>query len=549
VVPRFDRAEALHRLSDEPFDVLVVGGGITGAGCALDAASRGLRTALVERHDFASGTSSKSSKLVHGGIRYLQQREFGLVYEGLAERQRALRNAPHLVRVLPFLIPILSKDGLIDRRVARAMGAAMWMYDLTGGLRIHKAHQRVSRDRALTLMPTLRPDNVASAYLYYDAQADDARLTLCLARTAAAHGAAVANAVQVVGLTKGSDGTVTGARVAADDHEFEIRARTIVNATGVWSDGVRALDEGTHPASIRPAKGIHIAVPWSKVRNEIAAIIPVPKDRRSVFVVPWGDFTYVGTTDTDYDGPIDDPQCTPADVEYLLKALNRAISEPVTTADVTGTWAGLRPLLAGATNERTADLSRRHGVRVSTSGVITVTGGKLTTYRRMASDTIDQVGRVLGHRTRARTKHLLLVGADGFQAPPATPEPASLHEHLAGRYGTEAEAVLALIREDPAWREALVPGLPYVRAEAIHAARHEMARTLDDLLSRRTRSRLLARDASRAAADDVARLVAPELGWDATRIRHEVEAFRQACDRERAAAQLPESALDASLGA
>jgi glycerol-3-phosphate dehydrogenase len=549
VLPPFDRPEALRRLAAEPFDVLVVGGGITGVGCALDAASRGLRTALVERQDFASGTSSKSSKLVHGGIRYLQQREFTLVYEGLAERQLALRNAPHLVRVLPFLIPILSKDGLIDRRVARALGAAMWMYDLTGGLRIHKAHQRVGKDRALTLMPTLREDNVASAYLYYDAQADDARLTLCLARTAAAHGAAVANAVRVVGLTKGSDGQVTGARVAADDREFEIRARTIVNATGVWSDGVRALDEGANPASIRPAKGIHIVVPWSKVRNEIAAIIPVPKDRRSVFVVPWGDFTYVGTTDTDYDGPIDDPQCTPADVEYLLTALNRAITDPVSTADVTGTWAGLRPLLASASNERTADLSRRHGVRVSTSGVVTVTGGKLTTYRRMASDTIDQVGRLLGRRIRARTKHLLLLGADGFQAPPATPEAASLHEHLAGRYGTEAEHVLALIREDPTWREPLVPGLPYVRAEAIHAARHEMAGTLDDVLSRRTRSRLLARDASRAAADDVARLLAPELGWDAARTRHEVEGFRLACDHERASAQLPESALDASLGA
>ena len=545
----FDRPEALRRLADDPFDVLVVGGGITGAGCALDAASRGLRTALVERQDFASGTSSKSSKLVHGGIRYLQHREFALVYEGLAERQLALRNAPHLVRVLPFLIPILSKDGLIDRRVARALGAAMWMYDLTGGLRIHKAHQRVGKDRALTLMPTLREDNVASAYLYYDAQADDARLTLCLARTAAAHGAAVANAVHVVGLTKGSDGKVTGARVAANDREFEIRARTIVNATGVWSDGVRALDEGTHPASIRPAKGIHIVVPWSKVRNDIAAIVPVPKDRRSVFVVPWGDFTYVGTTDTDYDGPIDDPQCTPGDVEYLLTALNRAITDPVSTADVTGTWAGLRPLLARASNERTADLSRRHGVRVSASGVVTVTGGKLTTYRRMASDTVDQIGRLLGRRIRARTKHLLLLGADGFQAPPATAETTSLHEHLAGRYGTEAEDVLALLREDPTWREPLVPGLPYVRAEAIHAARHEMAGTLDDVLSRRTRARLLARDASRAAADDVARLIAPELGWDAARTRQEVEGFRLACDHERASAQLPESALDASLGA
>ena len=544
----FDRVEALGRLADEPFDVLVVGGGITGAGCALDAASRGLRTALVERHDFAAGTSSKSSKLVHGGIRYLQQREFALVYEGLAERQRALRNAPHLVRVLPFLIPIFSRDGLVNRRVARAFGAALWMYDLSGGLRIRKTHERVDQDRARALMPTLRGDVLASAYLFYDARTDDARLTLCLARTAAAHGAAVANGVTVAGFTKGPDGGVRAVTVRADGNEFDIRARVVVNATGVWTDDVRALDEGSHPASIRPAKGVHLTLPWSKVRNEIAAILPVPKDRRSVFVVPWGDFTYVGTTDTDYDGPVDDPQCTPADIEYLLGALNRAIDHPVGVADVTGTWAGLRPLLRTASNARTADLSRRHGVRVSTSGVITVTGGKLTTYRRMAADTIDQAARLLHSRAKSRTRRLGLLGSDGFTPPPAAPEP-SLHEHLAGRYGTEAEALLQLLREDPGLRDPLVPGLPYVRAEAVYAARHEMARTLDDVLARRTRARLLARDASRAAAEDVARLVAPELGWDHTQVAREVDAYRAACDRERAAAQLPETALDASLGA
>jgi glycerol-3-phosphate dehydrogenase len=548
-IPPFERQEALRRLADEPLDVLVVGGGITGAGCALDATARGLRTGLVERADFASGTSSKSSKLVHGGIRYLQQREIGLVYEALAERQVALRNAPHLVRVLPFLIPILSRDGLVDRRVARALGAMMWMYDLTGGLRIHKAHQRIDADRATALMPTLRRKNLASAYLYYDAQTDDARLTLCLARTAAAHGAAVANRVQMVAVLKDDRDRVRGARVNADGDEFEIQARTIVNAAGVWSDDVRALDEGENPDSIRPAKGVHLTVPWSKVRNEIAAIVPVAGDRRSVFVVPWGDFTYVGTTDTDYDGPIDDPQCTPEDIDYLLKALNRAITDPVQPADVTSTWAGLRPLLRTASNARTADLSRRHGVRVSTSGVVTVTGGKLTTYRRMAADTIDQVARLVGRRSKSRTRRLKLLGADGYEAPATTPEPASVHEHLAGRYGTEADAVLTLVREEPGLRDPLVPGLPYLRAEAIHAVRHEMAVTLDDVLSRRTRARLLARDASRAAAEDVARLLAPELGWDEARIASEADAYRRACERERTSAQLPELALDASLGA
>ena len=547
-LPVFDRADALRRLAAEELDVLVVGGGITGAGCALDAAARGLRTGLVERDDFASGTSSKSSKLVHGGIRYLQQREIALVYENLRERQRALENAPHLVRVLPFLIPVLSRDGLINRRLARALGLAMWMYDFTGGLRIRKLHKRVDRDEALRHMPTLRRDNVAAAYVYYDARADDARLTLCIARTAAAHGALVANDTRVTGFLKDGQGRIRGATVEADGATIEIRARTVVNATGVWSDDVRALDEGEHPGSLRPAKGIHITVPWDKVRNDIAAIIPVPKDKRSVFVVPWGDFTYVGTTDTEYEGPLDDPQCTAADVEYLLRALNFAIEDTVGPEDVLATWAGLRPLLRDATSERTADLSRRHGVRVAESGLITITGGKLTTYRQMAADAVDKVTRHLGVRRRCRTKKLRLVGAEGFESPGDSLEP-SLHEHLASRYGTEAGAVLDLVENEPSLGEALVPGLPYLRAEAVHAVRHEMARSVDDVLSRRTRARLLARDACAEAADDVARLIAPELGWDETEMARQRDDFRAALAHERAAAGLPETALDATLGA
>jgi glycerol-3-phosphate dehydrogenase len=293
-----DRAASQRRLADEQFDVLVVGGGITGAGVALDAATRGLRTALVERDDFASGTSSKSSKLVHGGLRYLQQREVRLVYEALYERQRALENAPHLVRILPFLVPLLTRGGVIDRRLARLLGTALWMYDLSGGVRIGKRHHRVDVETALAHMPSLARDRVSGAYVYYDAQTDDARLTLTVARTAAEHGAAIANHTAVRGLLKDGD-RVVGARVDADGAEVEVRARVVVNAAGVWSDDVRALDEGVHPASIRPAKGIHIALPWEKVRNDIAAIIPVPGDKRMLFVVPWGDTTYVGTTDTD----------------------------------------------------------------------------------------------------------------------------------------------------------------------------------------------------------------------------------------------------------
>jgi glycerol-3-phosphate dehydrogenase len=543
----FDRAEALRRMGEERFDVLVIGGGITGAGAALDAAARGFRTALVERDDFASGTSSKSSKLVHGGLRYLQQREFVLVYENLAERQRALRNAPHLVRVLPFLIPLLTRDGLFNRKLARAFGSALWMYDLTGGLRIGKRHSRISKEAALAHMPTLSAERLSGAYVYYDAQTDDARLTLAICRTAAAHGAVVANHAAVTELLKDGQGKVTGARVDTGGETIDVQARSVVNAAGVWADDVRALDEGGHPGSIRPAKGIHVTVPWAKVRNDIAAIVPVPKDRRSVFVVPWGDLTYVGTTDTDYDGPIDDPQCTSDDVAYLLGALNAAVSEPVTEADVVGTWAGLRPLLRTASSERTADLSRRHAVRRSESGVVTVTGGKLTTYRRMADDTVNLVAGFLGTRTRCRTKKLRLVGGEGFDAPADSLEP-SRHEHLAGRYGTEADEVRALVERDPALGEPLVPGLPYLRAEAVWAVRHEMARTLDDVLARRTRARLLARDASARAADDVAKLVGKELGWsDAERTR-QVEEYRAAVKAERAAADLPETALDPSLG-
>ena len=528
----FDRPESLRHLGEERFDVLVVGGGITGAGVALDAATRGLRTALVERDDFASGTSSKSSKLVHGGLRYLQQREFRLVYEALYERQAALENAPHLVRILPFLVPVLARGGVIDRRLARVLGSALWMYDLTGGVRIGKRHHRITVDAALAHMPTLARDRLAGAYVYYDAHADDARLTLTIARTAAVHGAAIVDYAAVRELVKEND-RVVGAHVEADGREIVVRTRSVVNAAGVWADDVRALDEGRHPASIRPAKGIHITVPWSKVRNDIAAIVPVSGDRRSVFVVPWGDTTYVGTTDTDYDGPLDDPPCTPADVDYLLGAINGVSDEKLTESDVVGSWAGLRPLLRSGRNTRTADLSRRHSVRVAPSGVVTVTGGKLTTYRRMAADAVDATLGVLGERRRpSRTKHLRLFGGEGIAPPTAALEP-STHEHLTGRFGTDAGAVLALVAEDPDLGAPLVPGLPYLRAEARYAVRHEMARTLDDVLSRRTRARLLARDASANAAGEVAELLATDLGWSPVERDAQVAAYRTAIAVER----------------
>lgn len=563
----FTRAEALARLAREPFDVLVVGGGITGAGVALDAASRGLRTALVEQDDFASGTSSKSSKMVHGGLRYLQQHEFRLVYENLAERQRLLDNAPHLVTPLPFLIPLLGRDGVVSRSVARAYGSALWLYDLTGGLRIGQRHQRVTREQVLAHLPTLRTDRLVAGFLYWDARADDARLTLAVARTAVLdHGAVAANHTGVTALTTGPDGQVDGAVVHPDGAEpFPVRAQVVVNATGVWADDVRAFDEGRHPRSIRPAKGVHIAVPASAFPCDIAAVIPVPDDHRSVFVVSWDDQVYLGTTDTDWDGPLDDPACLPPDVDYLLDAANALVTRPLQRSDIVGIWAGLRPLLApqegkGAPSERTADLSRRHTVRTSASGVVTVTGGKLTTYRAMAEDTVDTVvrrlrargGQPTGRRAgRCVTKDLRLRGAGQARHAPAAAERhsgdgpargpgAAAHldpagaaaAHLAGRFGTETPAVLDLADTRPELLAPLVPGLPYLTVEAVYAVRHEMATGIADVLDRRTRAVLHDARGTAAAADRVADLIGAELGWDEARCRAEARAY---ADRVRQA--------------
>ena len=542
----FNRSDALRRLESTDFDVVVIGGGITGVGCALDAASRGLRVALIERDDFASGTSSKSSKLVHGGIRYLQQGDIRLVYEALAERQILRRNAPHLVKVLPFLIPIFSTKGVVNRKLARAMGTAMWMYDLTGGLRIGKMHKRVSKKQALEWFPTLPADKLMPSYLYYDAEADDARLVVTVARTAALRfDATLVNRTEVVDLRKDSNGNVNGVTVKADGRTFTVSAKAVVNAAGVWSDDVRALDEAEHPRSIRPAKGVHITVPWSKVRNTVAAVIPVPGDKRSVFVVPWGQFTFVGTTDTDYTGPIDDPQCNENDVEYLLRALNGSITETVTTDDILGTWAGLRPLVADPeASGRTADLSRRHKVRRSDSGVVTITGGKLTTYREMAADTIDEVlsevldaDRITRFRRRSKTKHIKIHGANGYEdlvdsADTISPLGGDQVRRLANRYGSDATTVLAIAESDQSLAEPLVPGLHYLRAEAIFAVRYEMATTVDDILSRRTRARLETRDASADAAAAVAALLAPELGWDEAEQARQVADYRARIDEE-----------------
>ena len=541
----FRRADALRRLADEEFDVLVVGGGITGVGVALDAASRGLRTALVEKGDLASGTSSKSSKLIHGGLRYLQQREFRLVYENLAERQHLLDNAPHLVSPLPFLIPLFGRDGVVSKTVARSYATALWMYDLTGGLRIGERHRDVTKEQALAHLPTLSADHLVAGFLYFDARADDARLTLAVARTAAFEfGAVVANYTPVVRLTTGADGTANGAvvRPVPDDEtsEFGVRARIVVNASGVWADAVRALDEGRDPHAIRPAKGVHVTVPASRLPCDIAAVIPVPKDKRSIFVVPWPDtdLVYLGTTDTDYSGPLDNPACTPEDVDYLLDAANALTTSDLTRADVTAVWAGLRPLLAppdkgGHVSERTADLSRRHTVSTSAHGVVTVTGGKLTTYRKMAQDTVDVVVTRLGespHRRRCVTKALPLIGATTRTRDPVTL--AQPQARLLGRYGTASSEVVALADGRPDLLEPIVAGLPYTGAEVLFAAREEMAGTLDDVLSRRTRAVIQRAQPTLEAASAVATLIAPDMGWSEAEAQEQVARFTETTQKE-----------------
>jgi len=550
--PILTRAQALQNLSNEEFDVVVVGGGVTGLGVAVDAASRGLRVALLERHDFSSGTSSKSSKLIHGGLRYLQQGDVRLVYEALHERRRLRSNAPHLVQVLPFMIPIVTKDGLIKKKIARALGSALWMYDLTGGWRIGKFHRRLNAKAAYKHLPTMPKDRLASAYLYYDAAADDSRICISLAQTAGQLGATLANWCSVTGIEKDPSGMFL---VSAQSHEgdaLSVRAKAVVNASGVWADDVRKLDEGKHPSSIRPAKGVHITVPWNLVRNDIAVVIPVPKDKRSLFVVPWvpnGDgtfqYTYIGTTDTGYDGSPDNPQCTKDDIDYVLRALNASITNEVTHKDVLAVWAGLRPLVKPDENEsigeRTADLSRRHRVSTSASGVITVTGGKLTTYREMSEDTIDAVISQLHlspKKYRCQTKSLALHGARGYRESKSR---TTQQLHLAQRFGTFATDIEALITAQPDLAQPLIDGLPYLRAEAMYAVTHEMAFTLDDVLSRRTRALLFNRAAAKNAARSVAELIAPQMNWSESDINDQVAHFHGICAEEEAAGLVTES--------
>ncbi|GAA2532098.1 glycerol-3-phosphate dehydrogenase/oxidase [Streptomyces koyangensis] len=526
-----DRAALKRDLADDTYDVLVVGGGVTGAYAVLDAVSRGLRAALVEKDDFASGTSSKSSKMVHGGLRYIEQGNVNLVRHSLLERHRFRRNAPHLVHRLPFLFPVLEKEGVFDARLAKGFEGLLWTYDLVGGWRIGKLHQRLTVPEVLAQAPTLRAENLKGGLMYFDARTDDARLVLTLVRTAAALGATVLNGAKVDSLLTRS-GRVCGARVATGEGEtLEVRARTVVNATGVWTDQVDSMADEGHRPQVRPAKGVHIVVPWEKVRINCTVTVPIPGRARRATCTRWGNAVVLGTTDEDYQGSADDVHCTRQEMEFLLEGANTAFEGKLGPDDVVGSIGGLRPLVGGKEGA-TLDMRRDHHITVGASGMVTVTGGKLTTSRHMGELVVDKVMALLGRKGRSRTANLPLLGGAGYDAE-AVAASGGLAAHLGERYGTEARFVGDLIAEDPSLAEPVVAGQPYTKAEVVYAARAELARSVDDVLSRRTRARLFARDASAEAAAAVGAILGRELNLTEAEVDRSVTAYLDAVQYEK----------------
>ncbi len=541
LVASFERAHALRQLTETAYDVVVIGAGMTGTGVALDAASRGLKVALLDAGDIASGTSSKSSKMVHGGLRYLQQREFRLVYENLRERQRLLENAPFLVRPLPFLIPLFGNNGVASRALVRGYATALRIYDFTGGWRIGHRYRKLTKDQALALLPSLNAERLVAGFLYFDARGDDARVALTLARSAALDfDADVANYVRALGIDHDGDGRVTGVRCCNELEEatFTVTTKAVVNATGVWADEVFSMSENVESHRITPAKGVHLSVPSSRLTADVAAVLNVPGDRRSIFIVPFEEapFTFIGTTDTAYEGSLDRPECTPEDVAYLLNTVNASTSSNLTPRDVTGVWAGLRPLLSRtpghAMSERTADLSRRHQVTDSKDGVIHITGGKWTTYRQMAEDTVNALAPYIPGLAKVKTRDLRLHGTSAWRPH------GELETHLYQRYGAETSRLLALIEHNSALGSVAIVGQRYVNAEFVYAAQSEMATSLLDLLTRRTRAHLHDARATLSSAPSIARLVAAELHWSDVECARQVETYRQLVYDEFGAAGL-----------
>jgi glycerol-3-phosphate dehydrogenase len=522
-----DRGTVLDRLAAERFDVLVIGGGVTGAGAALDAASRGLRVALVEACDLASGTSSRSSKLIHGGLRYLEQLDFKLVYEALRERDLLVSKlAPHLVKPVSFLYPLYKK--VVERPY---VGAGLVLYDaMEGTRRPVPYHRHLSARGARKRAPALSPSRLAGGMLYYDAQVDDARYTLTVARTAAAHGAVIATRASAVGLRRAPDGErVTGARVRDEESGrlLEVTAEAVVICAGVWTDLVHELAGVRAGYRVRMSKGVHIVVPRSAVDADTGMILRTEKS--VLFFIPWGQHWIVGTTDTDFAGDRAEPAPTDEDLEYILGAANRVLTRPLTRADVVAVYAGLRPLVdlsEGNGSKPTTKLPREHVVDVPLPGLASIAGGKFTTYRLMARDVIDAVASAIAHKVPGSvTDQVPLLGADGLAAVrPAAGRLAEDYgvtraavEHLLGRYGTLATEVLGLVRANPELARPLAEGHPYLRAEVAYAVTHEDALHVEDVLMRRTRLFIESADSGTSAAADVSTIMGRLLGWSRRR--------------------------------
>ncbi len=542
------RAEAIDAMGDgRELDVLVIGGGVVGTGSALDAATRGLTTGLLEARDFASGTSSRSSKLIHGGLRYLEMLDFRLVHEALQERGLLLqRLAPHLVKPVPFLYPLQHRWW--ERFYA---GAGVALYDgmavssgLGAGLPIHR---HLTRRGAMRLVPSLKKSALIGALQYYDAQVDDARHTMELARTAASYGAHVANRVKVTGfLRQGERVTGVQAKDLESGRSFEVRAKQVVNATGVWTDDTQAMVGERGQYHVRASKGIHLVVPKDRIQSSTGMILRTEKS--VLFIIPWGRHWLIGTTDTDWNLDKAHPAATSKDIEYLLDHVNAILTTPLTREDVEGVYAGLRPLLAGE-SESTSKLSREHVVAHTAPGLVVVAGGKYTTYRVMAKDAIDAVANALDGRVpKSVTKNTPLVGADGYHAMwnqrHLIAQRSGLHvariEHLLNRYGALIEEVLQLVEEDPSLGEQLPGTQDYLKAEIVYAAKAEGARHLDDILARRTRISIEAWDRGVEAAESAARLVAPVLGWDEATIEREVSFYLRRVQSERDSQDQPD---------
>jgi len=507
------RDSVLSRLRSgaEVFDILVVGGGASGLGAALDAASRGYRVALIEQADFAKGTSSRSTKLVHGGVRYLKQGDISLVRSALRERGLMQRNAPHLVHPLAFVIPNYSRFDHWFYRIG------MTVYDrLAGGLSLGRS-ESLSRAETIEHLPTVEPKGLAGGVLYYDGQFDDARLAINLAQTAAAQGAAVANYCACVGLIK-EQGRVAGvlARDVESGAEFELRAQVVINATGVFVDTVRRYDEPGATPLVAVSQGVHVVLPRQFLPGTSALMVPKTTDGRVLFAIPWHDRLVVGTTDTPGVRAELEPRAQTAEIDFILEHAQKYLTTDPTENDVLSVFTGLRPLVSRGTKGNTAALSRDHTISISSAQLITLTGGKWTTYRRMAEDVINQAERVGGFTPRVcRTAELRIQGAV---------DPATIRSDLR-IYGSDAAGVIALGQKDPALDQKLHPKLPFRHAEVVWHARQEMARTVEDVLARRARALVLDARASIEAAPVVARILARELGRDQIWIEDQIRTY------------------------